>query len=326
MGRKVFIQSIPRESALGINKWVDPKSGISLNKTKMSRCTDKMVALPNLKVGGLANYISYNFHMNPETGTPYKDDKGNDITLQAYLEKKWFKPEGYYSNRAWMKGDSLDESKMTYFQKKYWQLVDGTTVLDLDSEDDEMFYYVCLGSQRIANSEREWRAHKWAKATHFIAQENEGDEIKYKRNEVKSKAFAALHDPNLTDITKRKIVSLLDISSTKAHLTTEQVANLLFDYIDKSTYLADSNINKFHNIVNLLNTPKGLDEFDAQWIIKQAIDNRIIYEKQGTYTWIRPKGSLVIGERLPEAIDFILNPKKSVEIDELKAEIKAKTV
>ena len=54
-----------------------------------------------------------------------------------------------------MKGDSLDESKMTYFQKKYWQLVDGTTVLDLDSEDDEMFYYVCLGSQRIANSERE---------------------------------------------------------------------------------------------------------------------------------------------------------------------------
>lgn len=128
---------------------------MALNKTKMARCTDKLVALPNLKVGGLANYISYNYHMNPETGTPYKDESGNDITLQTYLEKKWRKPEGYYTNRAWMKGDPLDESKMTYFQKKYWQLVDGTTVLDLDVEDDEMFYYVCLGSQKIANSEKE---------------------------------------------------------------------------------------------------------------------------------------------------------------------------
>lgn len=77
-------------------------------------------------------------------------------------------------------------------------------------------------------------------------------------------------------------------------------------------------------MVNLLNTPKGMDEFEAQWILRQAIDNRVLYEKQGTYTWVRPKGALVIGERLAEAIDFILNPKKAVEVDELKAEIKAK--
>lgn len=155
MGRKVFIQSIPRETATGLHNFKDPKSGVSMNKTKMARCTDKIVALTNLKVGGLANYISYNYHINPETGTPYKDAQGNDMTLQTYLEKKWHQPEGTFTNRAWMKGDSLDESKMTYFQKKYWQLVDGTTVLDLDIMDDEMCYYVCLGGQKVANSERE---------------------------------------------------------------------------------------------------------------------------------------------------------------------------
>lgn len=324
--KKIFITSIPRETATGLSKFTDPRSGVALNKTKMGRCTDGIMALPNLTVGGLANYISYTPYIDPETNLPAKDERGEPIMLQEYLEKKWNLEKGYLTNRAYMKGDSLDPAKMTYFQKKHWLLQDGTTVLDLDKFDDEMFYYVCLGSQKIANSEKEWRAHKWPKATHYISLENESDEIKYRRNETKIKALAKLSDTNITDIAKRKILSLLELGSSTASLTNEQVLNVLYDYIDKSTYLADSNINKFLAIAKLLDTPKGLEEFEARWIIKRAIDSRVVFEKQGTYTWIRPSGSLIIGDRLQDAIDFILNPKKTREVDELKAEIEAKLV
>lgn len=324
MSKKIFIQSIERPSALGINDWVSDTTGRKLKKSKIGRCTDAITALYSPKVGGLANYISYTAWINPETGTPHTNEKGEPIMLQEHLEKKWGKPAGYYTNRHWKKGDSLDPEKMTYFQRMSWKLNDGSTVLDLAKEDDEMGYYVMLASNLVANSEREWREHRWPKAQYFISIENESDEIKYKRNEIKSKAYAALHNSEFVDTLKRKVVSLLDLASTKATLTTEQVNNLLYDYIEKSGFLPGSNIDKFNQIYNLLNTAHGKEEFEARYLLKRAMDNRIVYEKQDIYTWVRPTGNIVIGDRYAEAIDYLLNPKKSSEVEELELQIKNK--
>lgn len=325
MSRKIFIQSIPRESALGISEWSSDTSGVKLNKTKVGRANTRIMALPNPRVGGLANYISYTPYIDPATGLEQKDEKGNTIMLQQYLEQKWNLPKDYLHNRVHRKDSSLKPEDMSYYQTKYWILQDGTTALDMNNMDDELGYYVMLASQLVANSEREWKAHKWPKAQFYIALENEGENIKHQKNMLKGKAIASLHAPHIVPTIKRKMVSLLDLANTKSALTTEQVDNLLFDYIDKSTFTPGSNIDKFNMIIKLLDTAKGKEEFEARYIIRQAIDTKVIYEKQGSYVWVRPDGNtLNVADRLSEMIDFITSPKKSKEVEEIQEQIKSK--
>lgn len=324
MSRIVFIHSIPRDSVFGIHEWANDTSGVRMQKTKIGNAKDKIGALFSPSKGGLANYISYTPWI--EDGVQVKDSDNNLLTLQDKLEKKWNKPKGYFTNRALMKGDNIKDDERTYFQRMKWSLQDGSTAFDLDTMDGEMGYYVMLASSRVANSEREWREHKWPKADYYIALENESDTIKFKRNEIKAKALKTLSSSDLTSVYKRKLVSLLDISSSRASLTEEQVFNLLYDYIDKSTFVPGSNIDKFTEHTNLLNTATGREEFEARYILKQALDSRIIYEKQGSYTWVRPSGTLVIGDRYSEAVDFLMDPKKASELEELLEMIKAKNI
>lgn len=319
---KIFIYSIPRPTATNLSEMKNDVNGKPLKKVKMGQCKDAIRALYSPKVGGLSNYISYNPWT--ENGEVVKNDKGQELTLQDKMEQKWNKPKGYFTNAPWIAGSSVKPEDLTYFQTKKVKLQDGATVLDLSNMEDEMSYYICLASQYVANSEREYLSHKWPKATHFIALENESDEIKYNKNEIRSKAFASLHSAELTLPIKRKIVIMLELSGARNTLTELQVQNLLFEYIDKSNFTAGSNIDKFNELIKLLKTPKGREEFEAIFILRQCLDLRIVSEKQGTYTWIRPDGPMVIGDKLSEAVEFILNPKKSSLVEDLMLEIEQK--
>lgn len=117
MSKKVFIYSIPRSTATGISDWTNDASGKRLQKIKIGRCTDSIQALYSPKVGGLANYISYTPYLNPETGTPFLDERGEAMMLQAYLEQKWNKPKGYFNNTPPGKYTAKDED-LTYFQRQ----------------------------------------------------------------------------------------------------------------------------------------------------------------------------------------------------------------
>lgn len=281
----------------------------------------------NPKVGGLANYISYNNYTDPLTNKPVLNDKGQPITLQEHLEKKWNKPAGYFTNQAASKHYRGDGSDLGYYYQKYWTLVDGTTVLDMANMDDEIGYYVMLASSQVANSEREWKEHKWPKAQWYIAIENESSELKYTRNQILAKAFALLTSSDFTDAIKRKVVSILDIVSSKGPLSTEQVFNLLHEYINSSTFQPDSNIEKLNNLANLLKTKDGQEKFQAMWILKQAQDyGNIIYPKQDTWYWKKDNGQVItIADRYADAVDFITNPKKSAEVEEILNQIKQKS-
>ena len=295
---------------------------LDLKKTKVGRAKDFLSALYSDKVGGLANYISYNYYTDPLTGQPVLDEKGQPMLLQTYLEKKWNKPPGYFSNEAAPKNYKGDGSDLGYYYQTTWAMQDGTTVLDMTKMKDEIGYYVMLASSRVANSEKEWREHKWPKAQWYIAHENESNELKYNKKQTIAKAYTFINSSEFTESLKRKAVSILELVSSKPVLTTEQVFNTLCDYIDAGNA---SNLEKLLNISVLLKTKDGKEKFEAMWILKQALDNYVVWEKQGTYTWKKPNGEpLVIGERYAEAIDFIVNPKKSAEVEEIQAQIKAK--
>lgn len=315
----VFVYTIPRPTANGMSQWVS-NSGVSLKKTKVGRSKDRLSALYSPKVGGLANYISYTPWI--EGGVTKTDSEGRALTLQDKLEQKWNLQKGYLTNRAWRKGDSMDEKDMTYFQRKSWSMEDGCTVLDLSKFDDEMHYYVLLASSLCANSEREWRAHKWPKALYYIALESESEDIQYQKSILKSAAFAALHSELVTPDVLKKLACLLQLSRTTSQVTEKMYHNLLFNFIESSTATPGSNIDKFNFFFNMLKTAKGKSEFEARYIIKQGIDTRVIYEKQNSYFWTNKGAVINIGDRIEEAVEFINSPKKAKEVEEILQQIK----
>jgi len=323
ISKKVFIHSIPRESAYNIHEWTNDSSGKKINKNKIGNLINtKYPVFFSSKVGGYATGL---YKPWLENGAQKKDKAGNPLTLQHYYEQKHGKPTGYYSNIVSdPRGENFDESKKSYFDRFFMTMNDGTTVLDLDNPDDEIRYEVILESPFFANSEKEWRTYKWPKAQFYIALENESDEIKYQKSVAKSGAIAELHASDLTLPYKRQVIVILNISNARTILQEAQVHNLLMDYIEASTGTVGSNIDKFKELTNLIKTPKGRIELEARYLLQEAQDFNVIREKQGSYIWVRPTGTITIGETYTEAIDFILNPKKAILIDELKDEIKIK--
>lgn len=321
MGKEVFITSIVRETETGLHSARNPSSDKAMGKNKRGKANTRLMALYNPKVGGLANYISYNY-ASDAAGNPLLDEKGNRVKLQAVLEQKYNKPEGFYTNLSPHFDMKPDDA--TYFQRKAWALDDGTTMLDLDHEDDEMFYYVILESPLVANSEREWLEHKWPRAQFYISLENESAEIKHQRNKVKIKAMGALADKALTDTWKFKFCVLLGLLNAKAPTSIETTENNLYDFISNSTTGIESNISKFLKLFEMLSTAQGKETLEARFLLQQAIDTRVVFEKQDVYTWVRPKGNIVIGDRYSEAIDYLTNPKKDSERQEIEGDVKRK--
>ena len=318
----VFIKSIPRQTATGLSEWVSDTSGKKLYKTKIGRASDKLQALYSAQVGGLANYISYNYHTDPATGQPVLNEKNQPMLLQEYLENKWNKPPGYFSNQAASRNYKGDGSDLGYYYQTAWTLVDGTTVLDTNTMDGELGYYVMLASSRVANSEQEWKTHKWPKAMWYIALENESAELRFTKNQNKSKAYAALESPDFTDRYKRTIVTMLNLVNAKSEVTAHNVYNLLTDFIETNS---STNLDKFLNLYKMLKTKDGKEKLEVMWILKLAEDLRIIHSKQDVWTWVTPSGqNITIGDRYADAIDYLLNPKKASELEDLLAQIKEK--
>jgi hypothetical protein len=181
-----------------------------------------------------------------------------------------------------------------------------------------------LDSKYIANSEKEYRNHKFPYAKWYIAQTSETEELKYERNERRSKAFAALHSKEMTDAIKKKFVSLLGISSPRSTLSTEQLHNLLFDYIDSSKHGPGSNLEKFESLYKTLKTKFGREELTARYTLLKAKTLRVINEQGGKYTWIRPDGPVTVGTTYKEAIKFLSDVANHSLIEELLAEIDIK--
>jgi len=56
---KVFIYSVPRETATGLSEWISSSTGKKLKKTKMGHCKDGVQAFYSPQHGGLKNGLSY---------------------------------------------------------------------------------------------------------------------------------------------------------------------------------------------------------------------------------------------------------------------------
>ena len=324
MEKKVFIRSIPRATATGISDWVNDASGMKLQKTKIGdRANTTLCITYSKKHGGLATGLHEPW---TENGVIKKEADGTALTLQDYYERKFGFNKGYLTNQLTdpMGLRPFDEGKRTYMEDLIVTLNDGTTILDLSEFDDLMRYHAILEHPKVANSEKEWKAHKWPNAEFFIAMESEHETLKYQRLAVKTKAISQLYHPALTLPVRRKAIVILGITTARTTMTEEQIHNLMYEFIDNTTANNGNNIPHFNEIIALLETPKGRIEFESKYLLRAAIDYRVIIEKAGTYTWIRANGPIVFGETYTEAIDTLTNPKKDALVQELKDELKLK--
>jgi len=315
----VYINSIPRNTVSKISEFRNVgekgQAGKKLQKTKIfDHCKDGIQALYSSKVGGLKTGLYRTF----------KDEDGKVTTYQDWAENKWGLPKGFLTNKSFRKGDSMKAEDMTYFQKKVWKLNDGLTILDREKLDDWCGYMVYLESKYVANSEKEWRTHKWPKSSHYISLENETEDIKYNRNNSKSSAFGTLHSELLTLPWKRKFVVLLGLSNSRNEITEQMAHNLLFDMIMNSKLLpgGQTELEVYTELFRKLGTPDGRERLEGEFLLSKLTDHNIVMDKYGTYKWLS-KG-MEIGNSKTEAIDFIVSPKKQTQVEELEKELNLK--
>jgi hypothetical protein len=323
MGTKIVVKSIPRTTVTKVSEFRNlGKSGVKgrkLNKNKIfDHCKDGRRALYSKSIGGLKTGL-YKIH--------HTDEQGKEITYQEWAENKWNLPKGFLTNRPFRKGDSSKHEDLSYYQKKVWYFNDGTTILDLDNLDDFCCYHMMLESKYFANSEKEWKGHKWPKAEFYISLTNESAELKYKRNRLKTQAFAKLEDNDFTLPWKRKFTVLLGISRSRTTLTEEDVVNALYEFIDQNqtqTGQVKSDVQRFIELYNKLEDADGRERLEKHYLLEELMDYNIVSEKASTYKWIS-KGR-EIGFSLEEAVDFLNHPKKQSQVDDMIAELKLKKV
>ena len=323
MGTKIVVKSIPRSTVSKVSEFRNlGKSGVKgrkLQKNKIfDHCKDGRRALYSVSQGGLKTGLHKEHHTT---------ENGKVVTLQEWAEKKWNQPKGYLTNKAFRKGDSSKHEDLTYFQKKVWYLNDGTTILDLDSFDDFCGYHMMLESKYFANSEKEWKSHKWPKAEFYISLTNESSELKYKRNKLKSTAFAKLESNDFTLPWQRKFVVLLELAQSRTTLTEEDIVNSLYEFIDQNQTRSGRlkpDVQRFLELYAKLETADGRERLEKQYLLEELMDYNIVSEKASTYRWVS-KGSEV-GYSYEEAIDFLCHPKKQAQVDDMISELKLKKV
>jgi hypothetical protein len=247
------------------------------------------------------------------------------VSLQELLEIKHGRPKGFYTNRAWRPGDGFKDESLTFFQKFKFSLNDGTTVLDLSKPMDEIAYYMLKASPKVSSSNKPEDRSQKPKADFYISDKNESIQEKFSKKKLYNDCTTKLNDSKFTPSYQRKASKALElIKGDATTMPDEQIYLLLDTYLEEGLKSKDENLTNFLEVYKLVNSVEGRNELEAMVLLGDLVNYRIVTDNRGTYTWISKQ--IVLGQRKAEAIDFLLDPKKQPERDELEKQLKAKLV
>lgn len=336
---RIEIRTIPgKRSAQGIHNWTanGKPDGKSLNKTKNGDAGFRYGPLPNAKTGRLTTGLDVIIE-NPfsdkdiEALAPeWQYLKGKkQITRQEWLEVKHLRPKGFYTSETWIKEKHGHDEGMTFMQKFIYPLNDGTTLLDTTNVIDELAYYMFLTNYKyVAPSYQAYTkglpdGKRFPNATHFIAYEDEDEEIRMTHKAKRNKATAALESEVMNADTQLQVAKSLNWH--KDAVTPARLYNAISSRIEAAEPKDPNNdIDKFMAKFELLKDAGGRKQLKAESDLQDFLDARVLTSYKETYVW--PSKGVTIGQRRSEAIEFLLDENKSPEVKEMKKELKAKLV
>lgn len=330
MSKKVFVYTIPRLTATKVSEIVNRKN-VRLNQTKITRgCKDTFMILTSAKTGklntGLAIVVDnpYKGSTSLPAGFEWLKDK-EQVKLQHIKEIEHGVSFNYYTDEPAPRDRSKND-KPTFFQMFSYKLNDGLTVFDLEKRDDELTYYVMLASKFFANSRKAWEERKFPEAVYYLSEQEETEDLKYEKKQLRDKALAILSSGKASDTeTQKKILKILMPKDSKGDFRATKVYNLLSSAIETNEvdHTGVTFVERFNKLISKMENAKGREEVEAAVFLQDLINNWIVSEKQGTYNW--KSKDITIGATKDKATQFLMDPDKQEYHDALKEELAAKT-
>lgn len=330
---KVFVKMVPHPSAQKKKHFIkDPKGRKDINMTKAQGKNG--MGIFRFVVSQTRNGL-LNTNLDKKIDNPWKD-KPNElpsnwrtsgletkevISKQEYFEVKLNQKPGELTSIPKKIFDK--DSSMPYLQKLYKDFED-TTLLDLDEPKDELIYWLLLASHadKCANS--------WEERSNFsrlyISKVNEDEVRVAKKLEIVENAISDLvtlkNDYSESDIIKIAVVLKL----IKGETSISKVKNTLSEHISKQSSNQLENIEAFNELFKSLNNAKDREMFEAKYLLQACINNRIISDYKGKYTWNSKKGTSLetLGKSYKEAVQTILDIDWRNYREELADELKTK--
>jgi len=330
---KIYLKPTPRTSAVKISELKNLSAengqanvGKTIKKTKiLPHCADGIPALYNKNIGGFNTGLNVevdNPYYNSDTALPnefeYLKTKPKAL-LQEVLECKHDRPKGFYTNRM----PRREDKERTFFQDYKVFLKDMTNILDTASPHDELAYYMLKASKFVAESELDWKSGKKPQALYYISDEKEEQDKVYQREYIKAKAMSLLTAPEMTPEVMRKFIKYLRNTDKSSKLPQGNVGNES-SFLALKDYVKDlANCKIFIEAYDLMTkSAPGRERFEAIVLLQQLLEAYIVSNRQETYTWNSTK--IVLGNRKEDVIQFLLNPEKGPEVEDLEKELKAK--
>lgn len=126
----------------------------------------------------------------------------------------------------------------------------------------------------------------------YISDRAEGNTMKRQKQEALDKGiYQLLKLKNDSTAYRRYQVGVLLTNSDGRSLiagdvSDHQVSDRLSDYLHDSGAKQIENIGKFTDVVGLLNTVEGVDKFEVQYLLQQALNSNLIIMRDGYYVWL----------------------------------------
>jgi hypothetical protein len=332
---KVFVNTV--ETSMPNNMVeVDARSGkkTTLRQSKVNnKCKNTFTVLPSASTGrlktGLDKLVDNPFYNTEEQiPTSHKDVISHEdkyIKLQYYKEIQWGRPFDFYTDIPVDRHNPEAMKSPTYFQTFVYKLNDGTTIFDRAIEKEDLAVIIMEESKFFANSLKEHREHRWPDAVHYIAHEDEDDEMKFGSRERKNKALGALDYVIDDSETRKKFLKVL-VPDIKGEVKDTKVYNELSAFIERNDKQKDGEraITKFLRLLKQIETPQGREKLEAQVLLAKLIESWIVSEKHATYTFVAK--DIVIGHNYEQAVLFLMNLEKQEITDEMVKLMKRKLV
>lgn len=333
---KVFVKLVSRPSAQkrqgyitrnGVKSNIDQPKAIGLNKSGGFHWCISYNKKKGALNTGLDKIVDNDYFNLPDKLTSEWRNSGIEkkekISKQEYFEIKMNKPAGFLTSESRPLFENKVGKGLTYLQrftKSFYE----TTVLDLDNVEDELTYWLLLQSHpdKCANSEAELTPFTRI----YISQVNEDDiKISKKNDIIEDAIYKVVKLKNeQSESVIRKFATILEI--IKGDLAFEKVKNSISDYVKLQNSKQFERIEKFNKLYAQTQDAKGMEIFEAKFLLQYAINNRVISDYQGKYIWASKKGSNLelLGRNYQEALNWLLDIDNRNYREELEDELKAK--